>query len=151
MNNCQFKLRLLWCKKDENVKNKKIFLKIWSWEKSVQLSVFCKKKRKSQKSEVNIEKGEIVNAKCVLVSPSRWYKAKKVFMNEKQASLSMATMIGTKPGDVSSQNYFIETIIRRFDEKRKKLIEFFFVSTGVSWLVCPKELMTKWWYLQYLL
>ena len=53
-------------------------------------------------------------------------------MNEKQASLPMATMIGTKPGDVSSQNYFIETIIRRFDEKRKKLIEFFFVSTGVS-------------------
>jgi hypothetical protein len=43
-------------------------------------------------------------------------------MNDKQASLPTTRMIGTpaaKTGDGSSQNYFIETIIRRFDEKRK--------------------------------
>ncbi len=58
---------------------------------------------------------------------SEWNKNIFGFVIKKYIVLKMknlhwpADMIGsTKSGDTSSQNYFIETIIRRFDEKSKK-------------------------------
>jgi len=57
-------------------------------------------------------------------------EVKKRFENNvKTFVTTLSDMIGsTKSGDTLSQNYFIETIIRRFDEKSKQ-----------SFIIIPKR------------